>query len=167
MNLSPEEAIRFAKYYKSYSSPKDPQEALNRFRLLESQETKDGIICKTGDRFARVKPENRINAIYQMCWCYRPSGRKGTKGKYFPSAYNLITHYMRTPMEGATPFDAPVHEWTVKMFLQALRYIPTDTQNGKDDWHDELYKVLSKGIEKEKIELAELPVPISLYPVED
>ena len=117
--------VEFAKFAKNYTSPNQVEEAY-RYWLLMSRASAAGIICKTGDRFARVKPDGNVYSVYEMGWQYRPSDRTGTKGKYFPTVYNLITHYVRTPQKSATNYDKKSLLWTVHMFVQAFRYIPLD-----------------------------------------
>jgi len=160
-NYNENEMVEFAKFAKNFTSPKNPKEALNKWKIVRLF-VKRGYVCKTGDRFARVKPDGKIYSVYEMAWCYRSAERIGVSGKYFPSAYNVKTHYMRTPMKGATPYETPIHIWTIEMFLQALRYIPTDQQTEEGDWRDNLYRVTGYSDDLVEI-LSEFPIPISLF----
>lgn len=135
---SEEEMVQFAKFAKNYTSPKDVEKAFLDWRISRDVGY-DTVTCQTGDQWIRVKEDGSWNAVYEMAWQYRPSGRKGVRGKYFPSAYNIITHYMRTPMKSAKPYDEMVKNWTIFMVIQALRYIPKDKDK---DWKDTIYKVI-------------------------
>lgn len=148
------EMLEFAKYFKNYTSPKEVETALLKFQFLKSM---TGIACQTGDRFARVKPDGSIHSVYEMCWLYRPSDRKGVRGRYFTTAYNLLTHYVRTPQRTATPFLAMQKDWDINMFLQALRYIPGDDA----DWKDPLYRII--GEKDGSYVLAKEPVPVEWF----
>lgn len=144
--------VEFAKFAKNYTSPKDVDAALFRYQLYKALGS-SGIVCKTGDVFARVKPDGKVYSIYIMSWLYRPSERKGVNGKYFPTAYNMKTYYVRTPQKTATPYEKMVHDWTIQMFEQALRYVPGDTA----EWKDPLYQVVGNNPDGEPI-LAEYPI---------
>lgn len=154
-----EEMIEFAKFAKNYKSPNNVEEAF-RYWVLIKKAKERGFICFTGDRFARVKPNGKVYSIYEMCWCYRPSERKGVKGKYFPTAYNLITHYVRTPQNTATAYDRKEAQWTVQMFLEAFRYIPLDIGE-ESDWKDNLHRVIKYDGLNSTYE--KFPIPLSMF----
>jgi hypothetical protein len=132
-----QDMIDFARYSKNYTSPKDPKKALNQFLLTKRYGNR--IVCQTGDQFARVKPNGEIHSIYEMCWSYRPNESGTGGGRYLPTAYNILTHYVRTPQKTASTYAAIVNDWNIKMFLQAVRYIAGDSA----DWKDTLYRVLA------------------------
>lgn len=157
--LTKAESIAFARYAKNFTSPNDVEEAYNHFLLL-TKHSKKGIICQTGDQFARVLDNGKCYSVYQMCWCYRPSERKGVDGKYFPSAYNLMTHYMRTPQKTATPYNTPIEDWTVHMFLQALRYLPKEDEDV--EWKANLHRIISWESHNKPV-WEKFPISITLF----
>lgn len=151
--------VEFAKFAKNFASPKDIKEAYRYWVLIKAAK-KEGRICKAGDRFARVKPNGKVYSVYEMAWCYRPSDREGTKGKYFPTVYNLITHYVRTPQKSATTWDKKVLYWTAHMFIQAFRYIPLDIGE-VSDWKDNLHRVIDYDGVNSTYE--PYPIPLSMF----
>lgn len=138
--LTAEQAIRFAKYCKNYSTGKGPvtEETLKKFLLYE--EYKNKPVCQTGDLFIRKRKGEKYTCTYAAVWTYRSSTKPGSRGKYFPAMLNIKTGYVRTPIKDATPHDSPKTDWDIDMFLQACRYIAGDPEN-RAEWQDTLHKV--------------------------